>query len=93
MSSGNSLVELIDIENNFEYFAWDSKNFFNLNKPIFSYRFPLFEIENSNTYITLFSESVGYRGSLEVANSITIQKYIIEPIGSNIQKKYLILLQ
>ena len=89
MSSGDSLVELIDIENNLEYFAWSSTNFFNLDKPIFSYKFPLFEIDNSNTYITVFSESGGYRDDLEIANDVTLQKFRIDSIGSNIQKQIL----
>ena len=78
MSSGNSLVELIDIENNLNYFAWSSTNFFNLDQPIFSYKLSLFEIDNSNIYITVFSKSLGYRGGLEVANSVELQKFRIE---------------
>ena len=48
MSSKYSLVELIDIENNLTYYAWNSTNFFGLTLPIFSYKFSLFEIDNSN---------------------------------------------
>ena len=89
MSSGNSLVELIDIENNLEYFAWSSTSFFNLDKPIFSFKFSLFEIDNSNTYITVFSESLGYRDGLEIANNITLQKFRIDSTASNIQTQIL----
>jgi len=87
MSSKYSLVELIDIENNLTYYAWNSTNFFGLTLPIFSYKFSLFEIDNSNTYITFFSESMGYRDDLEVANTVTIQKFSLNSFNSNSPKQ------
>ena len=87
MSSKYSLVELIDVENNLTYYAWNSTNFFGLTLPIFSYKFSLFEIDNSNTYITFFSESKGYRYDLEVANTVTIQKFSLESFNSNNPKQ------
>ena len=60
MSTYYSLVELLDIEN-FTYYAWNTLKFFNLERPIFSYEYSLFEIDNNNTYIAAFIESGGFR--------------------------------
>ena len=48
MSSFYSLAELIDINDsdNFNYYAWNSINFFSLTRPIFSYIYSLYEIGN-----------------------------------------------
>ena len=87
MSSRYSLVELIDIENNLTYYAWNSTEFFGLTLPIFSFKFSLFELDNSNTYITFFSASLGYRDDLEVANTVTIQKFSLNSFNSNNPKQ------
>ena len=85
MSAGYSLVELIDLENNFTYFAWNSTNFFGLTKPIFSFEYPLFELEDSNYFITAFMEVEGYNtaNNLDVSNSFTVMKFTIKEFNSD----------
>ena len=85
MSAGYSLVELIDIENNFTYFTWNSTNFFDLTKPIFSFEYPLFELEDSNTFITAFMEVEGYdtQYNFDVSNSFRVMKFTIKNFNSN----------
>ena len=63
LSSYYSLVELIDIDDreNLSYYSWNISKFFGLTRPIFSYEFSLFEIENTNTYILAFIESAGFK--------------------------------
>ena len=78
MTSSKGLVELIDIENNFEYHAWDSLKFFNLTSPIYSYEYSLFELEESNTYITTFRISNGSEAeNIGHSNIIIISKFSI----------------
>ena len=86
MSSDDSLVELIDIEDNFSYFAWKGNNFFNLSYPIISYRYSLFEIKDTNTYISVFIASEGIIDNKEYSNSITINKFQLSSFESNIIK-------
>ena len=79
MSSDNSVVEMIDIENDFANFAWKTTNFFSMSNPINSYQYSLFEIGDTNNYIAVFIYSkvlFNLRDSrLELALSI---KAIIE---------------
>ena len=78
MTSSKGLVELIDIDNNFEYHAWDSLKFFNLTSSIYSYEYSLFELGESNTYITTFRTSDGFDAdNNEHSNTVTISKFCI----------------
>ena len=78
MTSSKGLVELIDIENNFEYHAWDSLKFFNLTSSIYSYEYSLFELGESNTYITTFRISDGFDAdNNEYSNTVIISKFCI----------------
>ena len=54
-SCGESLVEIIDVENNINYGMY-VKNFFGISEVLYSYDFSLFEIGNSNEYIAVFIE-------------------------------------
>ena len=90
MSSYHSLVELIDLddEDNFNYLAWDTKNFFSLDRSIFSLEFSLFEIGDSNTYITAFIESAGEKpdehgDNKEYSDTTTILKFQLDNYASS----------
>jgi hypothetical protein len=78
MSSDNSVVELIDIENDFANFAWKTTNFFSMSNPINSYQYSLFEIGDTNNYIAVFIESEG---------TVTIKKFSIKAFASDNQKE------
>ena len=78
MSSDNSVVELIDIENDFTHFAWKTTNFFSISNPINSYQYSLFEIGDTNNYIAVFIESAG---------TVTIKKFSIKAFASDNQKE------
>ena len=73
MSSDYLLTELIDIENDFSYYAWSSGTFFDYTAP-WGYQYSLFEIGNTNTYITVFPETGG---------SIVIEKFHFEQFDVN----------
>ena len=100
MSTYYSLVELFDMEN-FTYYAWNTLKFFNLERPIFSYEYSLFEIEidNKNTYIAAFIESAGFRPTeikyddghsewqdKEFSNTTTIVKFKFDDFASSNQR-------
>ena len=95
MSTYHSLVELIDINDkeNFNYYAWDSTKFFDLNRPIFSYQFSLFEIEDKRIYITAFIESAGFKTvdseSKEYSEKSTLMKFKLDNFSSNNQRTIL----
>ena len=83
MTSFNGLVELIDIENNFDYHSWNNINFFELNSTIFSFEYLLFELEESNTYITAFRILDGLDGeNEEYSNTIMVKKFSVESFNS-----------
>ena len=59
--------------------------FFNLQRPIFSFEFSLFEIGNTNTYIAAFIESGGFEKDIdkEYGNTTTIIKFELKNFNSN----------
>ena len=86
MSSFHSLAELIDItdSDNFNYYAWNSLNFFSLTRPIFSYIYSLYEIGNSGYYIAAFIESGGYNNKgEEYSNTVTLMKFHFNDFASS----------
>ena len=86
MSSFYSLAELIDINDsdNFNYYAWNSLNFFSLTRPIFSYIYSLYEIGNSGYYIAAFIESGGYNNKgEEYSNTVTLMKFHFNNFASS----------
>ena len=94
MSTYHSLVELFDIEN-FTYYAWNTLKFFELARPIFSYEYSLFEINNTNNYIAAFIESAGFRPTevetnkwedREYSNTTTIVKFKLDNFDSTNQR-------
>ena len=90
MSTYYSLVELIDIEDreNFNFLLWNVTKFFNLKRTIFSLEFSLFEIGNSNTYITAFIESAGVNHkNEELSNTTTILKFHINSFSETNQRE------
>ena len=78
MSSDNSIVELFDIENDFTHFAWKTTNFLSISNPISSYQYALFEIGDTNNYISVFIENAG---------TVTIKKFNIKAFDSDNQKE------
>ena len=90
MSSYYSLVELIDFDNSASpnYYAWSTLTFFDLQRPIFSFEFSLFEIGDTNTYIATFIESGGFEKDendedKEYGNTTTITKFELNNFDSN----------
>ena len=85
MSSYNSVTEIIDIEDNLTYYAWDSVKFWDLNRPIFSYEYSLVEIENSNIFFSAFIESAGsHSDGKEYSNTVTIKKFYFNSFDSRV---------
>jgi hypothetical protein len=90
MSSYKSLVELIDVDtgDDLNYLAWDTLKFFNIDRPIFSLEYSLFELGQSNTYITAYIESAGFKKNekneeKEYSNTTTIKKFQIDDYATN----------
>ena len=83
MTSNNGSIELIDIENNFELFAWDAKYFFNLTLPIYSYEYSLFELEEYNNYISVFSMFEGDNNNIGDSNTVMITKFSFGTFNSD----------
>ena len=86
MSSFHSLAELIDItdSDNFKYYAWNSLKFFDLNRPIFSFQYSLYEIGNSRYYIAAFIESGGVNNNEEeYSNTVTLMKFHFNNFASS----------
>ena len=87
VSTYYALVELIDIENNLNYFAWNVTDFLGLTRPIFSYEYSLFEVSN-NVYIIAFIESAGYsynsdtKKDEEFSNTTSIKKFQLDSFSS-----------
>ena len=77
MSSQDSVVELIDIENDFTHFAWKTKNFFDLTNQIDSFQYALFEMGESE-YLAVFIQNEDY---------VTLKKFSIGAFDSNNQKQ------
>ena len=84
MSSYYSLAELIDIDDrdNFKLFTWNMTKFIDITRPIFSYEYSLFEIDNDKTYIAAFIESAGFKADPDDSNklkeyseTITLKKF------------------
>ena len=84
MSSYYSLAELIDIDDrdNFKLFTWNMTKFIDITRPIFSYEYSLFEIDNDKTYIAAFIESAGFKADpddnnklKEYSETITLKKF------------------
>ena len=84
MSSYYSLAELIDIDDrdNFKLFTWNMTKFIGITRPIFSYEYSLFEIDNDRTYIAAFIESAGFKADpddnnklKEYSETITLKKF------------------
>ena len=88
MSTYYALAELIDIENNLKYYAWNVTDFFGLTRPIFSYEYSLFELSD-NIYIAAFIESAGFSWSnekqkyQEYSNTATIKKFKLNSFTSS----------
>ena len=85
MSSYFSLVELIDIDDryNFSYFSWNVTKYFQLKQPIFTFEYSLFEIGNDRTYIVAFGESAGKNANNdEFGNTTTIMKFQFDSFES-----------
>ena len=94
MSTYYSLAELIDIESDdFTYYAWNMTKFFGLSRPIFSYEYSLFEIENTNTYVTAFIESAGFSWNAEkkkdeeYSDTVTLKKFTLKNFGTSDYKE------
>ena len=72
-----SLVEIIDVENNINYGMY-VKNFFGISEVLYSYDFSLFEIGNSNEYIAVFIDT--YNNNYN-PTYLTIKKFQIDNLN------------
>ena len=87
MSIYYSVAELIDIDDrdNFKFYTWNMTKFLNISRPIFSYEFSLFEIEQNRIYITAFIESAGYKNvsneDKEYSNTTSLIKFQFDNFG------------
>ena len=98
MSSYYSVAELIDIDdrNNFKFFSWNMTKFMDINRPIFSFEYSLFEIGTTRTYIAAFIESGGFKEDpgdnnklKEFSESITLKKFQFNNFGEDNHRQIL----